>query len=711
MKVYTEKATQTEFSAIQSIVPDQTISAQENTDNLVLGTLQSSAYTYSDMLASDAFLRRNPSVPPRQRYAQLPFNRPIDFLKSSAKRSVSLPEDYAECPRPEEFHRVVSMPEPLNPSTPCAADNMSSFDTSIISIDSDDHCFAHSSVLPNHSHHHSDLPCTPSPPSSPESILIIGNNAQVPRTLLRSKCTYNQGYGDSYGWVTWANSPPRPIPALHGPLSLPYARCPSGAEGTIVEGEDLSNMIWGLNVDDGQSRGHGRAASHVNQTLPRRLQKSPHLSCLPDHGPIDLSQLAVSRQQCEEDTTQVAQTPIPSQCNGPTHGRLSYAKVGRLRPNEVAFVQTQVRNRGLGLHWQDAIELSPPRQVIPSQCEHSTLKPSAPPFVPSGSPAPHLVPRVLVEPRFSDLARNVRWPMVLDQTMKGTPYLATPPDSSSPLWSPYIATPSTLSPQVAYELTGDKQIIISQALSPSFRIKDCARDANEWDEWIAEQSATSARCAFNENTASPAISTVGLISSGGAIEDASVIRNLNEASLKIVSKSSALSTNRILQQSNSQSTSPERRFRGISQQPRSIPLARLIQRRLSSVAEEDVNTFTEECCSGRVVSEGSNQTEVAPQDSHAPNIGSSSPDTIYLEPQTCKQPNHEGMMAVANETTSSNHEFKATVKLPAQRSNTINEEKENDESQDQFPTEPTGVAMRKKVRNRKRSRSSSSLSK
>lgn len=25
----------------------------------------------------------------------------------------------------------------------------------------------------------------------------------------------------------WRTSPPRPIPALHGPLSLPYARCPS----------------------------------------------------------------------------------------------------------------------------------------------------------------------------------------------------------------------------------------------------------------------------------------------------------------------------------------------------------------------------------------------------------------------------------------------------------------------------------------------------
>ncbi|KZO93151.1 hypothetical protein CALVIDRAFT_540390 [Calocera viscosa TUFC12733] len=59
------------------------------------------------------------------------------------------------------------------------------------------------------------------------------------------------------------SSPPKSIPALHGPLSLPYARCPSwvsscvfvtmlialcsGAEGIIIEEpENLHRIIWGL---------------------------------------------------------------------------------------------------------------------------------------------------------------------------------------------------------------------------------------------------------------------------------------------------------------------------------------------------------------------------------------------------------------------------------------------------------------------------------
>ncbi|KZT61941.1 hypothetical protein CALCODRAFT_303663 [Calocera cornea HHB12733] len=42
-------------------------------------------------------------------------------------------------------------------------------------------------------------------------------------------------------------SPPKSIPALHGPLSLPYARCPSGAEGIIIEEPgNMHKVVWGL---------------------------------------------------------------------------------------------------------------------------------------------------------------------------------------------------------------------------------------------------------------------------------------------------------------------------------------------------------------------------------------------------------------------------------------------------------------------------------
>ncbi|QRV79539.1 nuclear receptor coactivator 6 [Ceratobasidium sp. AG-Ba] len=51
-------------------------------------------------------------------------------------------------------------------------------------------------------------------------------------------------------WVLF-DDPPKPIPALHGPSSLPYARCPSGAEGVILDGsQPPDDLVWGLSEDD-----------------------------------------------------------------------------------------------------------------------------------------------------------------------------------------------------------------------------------------------------------------------------------------------------------------------------------------------------------------------------------------------------------------------------------------------------------------------------
>lgn len=207
MKVYTEKATQTDVSAVlstQSIPPDlfeNNVSAEGNVGDSILGGIlahQNSAYTSENCLP-DASSGRDPSarsISARQRYAELPFNRPVDY-RSSAKRTVSLPDEYVDNFNPEESQRVVSMPERPKPLSPGASDSFSSLDTSTLSMESTSHSFSKPSML--HSHH-SDLPCTPSPPSSPESIMIIGSDAQVPRTLLRPKCTYNNpGYNGNSG--------------------------------------------------------------------------------------------------------------------------------------------------------------------------------------------------------------------------------------------------------------------------------------------------------------------------------------------------------------------------------------------------------------------------------------------------------------------------------------------------------------------------------
>ena len=465
-------------------------------------------------------------------------------------------------------------------------------------------------------------------------------------------------------------------------------------------------MIWGLNVEDNQSRNHGQVGAHQkNQTLPPRSQVGPKLSAptLPDHGPIDLSQLAVPRDQYPHGNIQGKQSPIASQREGPAYGRILYTKVGHSKLNEPDW------NRGLGLNWQDTIELLPPKQKFSRQeNEHSTLKPSAAPFIPSGSPASHFLPRIVVEPRFSDLVQDTRWSTILDQTTSVGSYLSTPPDSSSPLWSPYISTPSlieTVSPQIAYELPSDKQMLLS-----SFGTKNCVQDVNNW---IIEKLRPGEKRAVKRSFSSPVMSTspgTGLIGRGG-------VNEIKDLTLPFTPESSPSTLNTILLQNNGQGipTSPERRFRGISQQPRSIPLARLIQRRLSSVAEEDANALVDDATisperTSRVravsSSRNSDQTKTGTP-AHQTIPATPSPDMKDFNPQTYKQPNHE---ATINEITIPNHELKAIVKLPSNAKllgTPILEEKENDGFHGQLPAEPAEVTA-KKMRNRKRSRSSSS---
>lgn len=204
MKVYTEKATQTDLSAICSTPSDvleQDISTDGNASDSGSGIIlarQNSAYIDSEQYLSDASPGRDlstRSTSARKRYAELSFNRPVHF-RSSAKRTVSHPEEYTDNMNAEEPQRVVSMPERPKPSSPGASDSFSSLDTS---MESTAHNFSKQSMLHGHPRPHSDLPCTPSPPSSPESIMIIGNNSHVPRTLLGPKCAYNQEYNENSG--------------------------------------------------------------------------------------------------------------------------------------------------------------------------------------------------------------------------------------------------------------------------------------------------------------------------------------------------------------------------------------------------------------------------------------------------------------------------------------------------------------------------------
>ncbi|KAG8881488.1 hypothetical protein FRB97_009542 [Tulasnella sp. 331] len=69
----------------------------------------------------------------------------------------------------------------------------------------------------------------------------------IEELVISDESREDDGAPDGDGWVIGQVSPPRPIPALHGPSSLPYARCPSGAEGEIFYNtQSVRDLVWNM---------------------------------------------------------------------------------------------------------------------------------------------------------------------------------------------------------------------------------------------------------------------------------------------------------------------------------------------------------------------------------------------------------------------------------------------------------------------------------
>ncbi|KAM5531575.1 hypothetical protein V8D89_014744 [Ganoderma adspersum] len=187
----------------------------------------------------------------------IPPNRPTALLnRQLAFRTVSLPEATPKFRMKtvleKKTARVVSMPmsafrDPLSDGL----DAQSIVGDPFVSEDEQ-----HTRVRVRS--HATDVPHTPSTPSSPDSVVIIANTSnQLSNEFLKPRIDEESAVepGEE-GWITWTQSPPRPIPALHGPLSLP------GAEGTIIEEPDsLPRVIWGLDSDDMNGRTQLRATN------------------------------------------------------------------------------------------------------------------------------------------------------------------------------------------------------------------------------------------------------------------------------------------------------------------------------------------------------------------------------------------------------------------------------------------------------------------
>jgi hypothetical protein len=123
---------------------------------------------------------RVPILTPRRRTnlrkpAQLPYNRPSAPPFGLQQRITSFPET-SPPNRIRDTHRVVSLQEPTLPYSPehsFSADYQENFESCSESL---------SSVRI-----HDSFETVSSPPSSPESVMIIGSNIQVPPSLFRKK--------------------------------------------------------------------------------------------------------------------------------------------------------------------------------------------------------------------------------------------------------------------------------------------------------------------------------------------------------------------------------------------------------------------------------------------------------------------------------------------------------------------------------------------
>ncbi|TBU49521.1 hypothetical protein BD309DRAFT_909797 [Dichomitus squalens] len=216
-------------------------------------TQDESAYSHSQTdvsfeSASSAADRSMTTTTRAYKTELVPANRPTTLLmRQPSFRVVSLPEATPKFRMKtvleKKTARVVSMPVPRRDPASDGLDAQSIVGDPFGSEDEERTRVRVRSQA-------TDVPHTPSIPSSPDSVVIIANTSnQLSTEFLKPRVDEESASeSDTEGWITWTQSPPRPIPALHGPLSLPYARCPSGAEGTIIEEPDsLPRVIWGLN--------------------------------------------------------------------------------------------------------------------------------------------------------------------------------------------------------------------------------------------------------------------------------------------------------------------------------------------------------------------------------------------------------------------------------------------------------------------------------
>ncbi|KAJ3507548.1 hypothetical protein NLJ89_g6245 [Agrocybe chaxingu] len=574
-------------------------------------------------------------------------SRPSAFDTTFSKRVVSLPDtlDEAAIPRVEKQLRIVSMPEQrYEHSEPALG----------IAFSPDDNIGAYEHVCGSNYNrpYPSDLPQTPSPPSSPDSVMIIGHESHIPNTLHRNSCSADED-GQSFSLpqrfvlrstsqvgslgrtllhaqflLCTALSPCRML-AAHRKVVNSFKRClvltnkHSGAEGTVIEGDDLSNKIWGLGGDDSQNASRSTRNNNDTSVLPGSFNaidyhESQSSSQRQRDTVIDLAMPSTFGDR----TVAPAGLPRRMADTGASFGslhnthnrsqvehRFQETSVFRGASRNPDFRHPQVdanhlsRNigdpLGLGLKWSSLSSggtseyPTANNQVGPAR--ESRLNTAAPVFVPENSvrtrndaysrPVGGGQDRAYFSRPLSTVGISQRYRAQQDYN------LPTPPSSSSTQWSPVFSRqpdpvmyssaqknpghalpnqqdPGIYSPQSDLDDYSRHLLMLMQQIQTG-REGDVMHETSASLESLVLQGESALNVARYSTPATPQIPSSALLESQPHL--------VSDVALAV-------------EDQNALTASACDRRRNLSyQHPRSIPLARLIQRRLSSVAEEDIS--------------------------------------------------------------------------------------------------------------------------
>ena len=347
-----------------------------------------------------------------------------------------------------------------------------------------------------------------------------------------------------------------------------------GAEGTLVEGDDLSHKIWGLGIDDSQMA-HLPATSRpsIRQFFQPQDHRPPQAPSASSHDEFNLS------HYYERDAVIDLSRPATF------HGHVGTQRVLSKRMPALPMPTSQQTF---------FIPASANMKAYPSKQRLGYAPQSEEPLQYVFS-----APRSSI---FDNTADQHRQP-------DAQSLLPTPPSTSSPCWTPIFSHQPEMATSNSMVLNFNQKVSKADSYSPkiyspisnledeSSHIRaimqqnaihetDIVYDSKVVPRTPSFQNDPFTIQAYLPNLNSPQVddaSSYIKATSGGFHDPFMAFPTNHEKSLhdKILPETEA---------GGGTQGSTERRRNLSYQQPRSIPLARLIQRRLSSVAEEDQST-------------------------------------------------------------------------------------------------------------------------